>query len=165
MDFTFESGERDRRDYVRWARWSAAVYCGLLLLATHWPRMAKLPSHGSLEWDKAAHFVAYGILAALLMWVWRSRQRGTGPKSVWAALRAGVLVVFAASLLGIFDETTQPLTGREFDWYDWVADTLGATCGVSGSILAGIGMLNDSRRSISRDATSQSPCSTVADSP
>jgi VanZ family protein len=31
---------------------------------------------------------------------------------------------------GLLDEATQPLTGRDFDWFDWLADILGAVTGL-----------------------------------
>ncbi len=40
--------------------------------------------------------------------------------------------IFAAvTAFGLFDEATQPLTGRDFDWFDWLADSVGAFAGIA----------------------------------
>jgi VanZ family protein len=36
---------------------------------------------------------------------------------------------------GLLDEFTQPLTGRDFDWFDWAADIGGAAVGAALSML------------------------------
>ncbi|HEX7377272.1 MAG TPA: VanZ family protein, partial [Pirellulales bacterium] len=41
---------------------------------------------------------------------------------------AGVLLCVTA--FGLLDEATQPFTGRDFDWFDWLADSVGALGGM-----------------------------------
>jgi VanZ family protein len=65
--------------------------------------------------DKLAHFIAYFILAALLVLSIRTR-------SLVGAL-LGIMVVLA---YGAFDELTQPLVGRFASLEDWLANAAGA---------------------------------------
>jgi VanZ family protein len=64
--------------------------------------------------DKVAHFAVYGLLATLIC------RLGRG----W---RMAVFALIAASLFGASDEWHQSFVpGRSCDFYDWLADTLGA---------------------------------------
>ncbi len=68
--------------------------------------------------DKAVHFAVFGLLATLVI-------RAPGIAGGWVA----VLVV---SLFGIGDEWRQSFTpGRQVEFADWVADTLGAIVAVT----------------------------------
>jgi VanZ family protein len=62
--------------------------------------------------DKVVHFGMYGVLAGLLA------------LRLPAAKVAALVALYAA-----FDETTQPLVGRDFDWLDLAADGMGALLG------------------------------------
>lgn len=68
--------------------------------------------------DKLAHFIAYGLLATLILrtdFFWKKRMKGM------------LLAVGVTSLYGITDEWHQYyVPGRFSDVIDWVADTLGA---------------------------------------
>lgn len=120
--------ETARRPVTRRAALAAFVgYWLLLILLTHWPN----PFPGVSEprhYDKLAHFSLYCLLAALAgnaaLAVGRVRLSMAG-------LVARLAIVFAAVVLfGLADELTQPLTGRDCDAFDWLADSLGAACGV-----------------------------------
>ena len=68
--------------------------------------------------DKLAHFFGYSVLGFLF--AAPKKHSGTG------ILRAmGWIFLYA-----VFDEVTQPLVGREFDFLDITADLLGASLGV-----------------------------------
>lgn len=110
-----------------WARlWAAglAIYWPLLLFALHWPiPLSRFPSNHS---DKLVHVLLYGVFAFLAAGVietqagyfpWFARQRRA---------QRMLLVLLAVTLHGLCDEVTQPLTGRTFDWWDLLADMLGA---------------------------------------
>lgn len=110
---------------ARWPLGCLAAYWCVLFLATHWPN--PFPPGGTPKYpDKLVHFSAYAFLAFLgvfaLAWV---RTEGRERVSVWRSL--GVLAIVIA--YGFFDELTQPLTGRDFEWLDWAADCAGASCG------------------------------------
>jgi VanZ family protein len=100
-------------------RWAPAIGWSLLLLVLGQQEGAKLPAGGI--WglpgiDKAAHFVAYGVLGFLAAFA--DPQRG---------LRAGVL---AAAAVGIVDEWGQRgVPGRFSDLWDLLADVAGAAAG------------------------------------
>ena len=71
-----------------------------------------------VNFDKAAHFGVFGLLATLV-----GRPRGSWP--VW-------LAVAVVSLFGATDELHQSFTpGRSMDYHDWIADTLGALLAVT----------------------------------
>ncbi len=68
--------------------------------------------------DKIVHFGIYGLAATLVARI-PAVQR-TRPLGMYAA----ILIV---SVFGVTDELHQYFTpGRSMDWWDWVADTLGA---------------------------------------
>ena len=97
------------------------VYWSVLLLATHWPRQI-IPEPGRLlASDKLLHFSAYTGLGFLFLLVAFLRHRITAP----LPLPIFVGVALLASAAGFIDEATQPLFGRDFEWYDWCADTVG----------------------------------------
>ncbi|NIP82829.1 MAG: hypothetical protein GWM90_27845 [Gemmatimonadetes bacterium] len=91
--------------------WAAAV---LVLggLELDWDGLASLPS----GWDKAAHFVMYGVGGLLAAWAGRVR----GP-------RAGLLGLLLVLSTGAADELHQGmLATRQSDFWDWTADGVGA---------------------------------------
>jgi VanZ family protein len=94
----------------------------LLLCLTHFPN--PYPSRGEPEhWDKLAHFGLYAVLAGLALRVLSLRKAGWHPFIRCAAVLACV------TAFGLLDEFTQPFTGRDFDWFDWLADAVGALSG------------------------------------
>lgn len=101
------------------ARWTPpAVWVAVILIGTSWPGVSLGPDELSL--DKLAHFVAYAVLAALMLRATRS------PRS-W---RTAALVVCAVSAFGLVDEIHQAfIPRRSMSAADWVADTLGAILG------------------------------------
>jgi VanZ family protein len=74
---------------------------------------------GIVDFDKAAHFSIFGLLATLVLRPFHGR-RGV----VWA--------IVIVSLFGASDEWHQSFTpGRSMDYHDWIADTLGAVVAVT----------------------------------
>lgn len=93
-----------------------AFYAGLVLF------LSLLPDSGgpSYSWDKANHFIAYGVMSLLFM-------RAVGRFSIRTAMTA----VLAATLFGIGVEFLQSLTStRNADAFDALANGLGAAVGV-----------------------------------
>lgn len=108
-------------------RWLLGFVATLVLL-THVPGRLL---HGMKEprhWDKVVHFGLYATLAILALRALAPRSAASEPR--WAAFArcAGVLLCVAA--FGLLDEATQPFTGRDFDWFDWLADGVGALGGM-----------------------------------
>ena len=93
-------------------------------LAAYWLAMAygthrpPGPPGKDYHLDKVAHFGGFFGLAVLLGMVLHKAGR-----SIWLALP--VVLVYAAA-----DELTQPSFGRTADPLDWIADGVGATCGL-----------------------------------
>lgn len=117
------------------------VYWVTLVTATHWPLGFPPQAKPLLSKDKLLHFSAYAGLGFLLYLNVRLRADArAAAKSEWppgrSASRGGfsllalLLVVVATSLAGLADEFTQPLFDRDFEWNDWLADSVGAVCGV-----------------------------------
>ncbi len=103
-------------------KWYLTAYWLCLVLLTHWPNLSPIrgePRHV----DKLVHFTLYYVLSGL------AAAAFTKPGSP-TSVRRMLAVVLAAVAFGLIDETTQPLTGRDFDWWDWLADILGAATGV-----------------------------------
>jgi VanZ family protein len=98
---------------IAWAL--TGMYWGVMFALTHLPpeKIAGAPKF----WDKAEHFVAYFLLAALLgsaLMFTFPRRRGI---PVW------VLVIGMS--YAVVDELLQPLVRRDAEVNDWVADALG----------------------------------------
>lgn len=72
-----------------------------------------------VNFDKAAHFFVYGLLATLVA------RNGFVPGRAWVP-------IVVVSLFGLTDEWHQSFTpGRSVELVDWVADTLGAIVAVT----------------------------------
>ena len=117
-----------------------AIYVTLMFLATHVKLKEMHLPHEELPVDKAVHFTMYlglGFLAGAGLALSR-RMSQVGRIVSWPLL---VLVVILAGW-AFFDELTQPMFGRTFEWLDWSADVVG--------IVAGLGcfqlVLNAARR-------------------
>ena len=98
---------------------------------------------GIFGFDKFQHLLAYAAFAAAV-WLWFApktwRQRGLAV--FLAALALG-------SLYGLIDEVHQYFVpGRACDFWDWVADTLGALLGSGAAWLVSRQILARSGRSI-----------------
>lgn len=105
-------------------RWLGG-FLAVLVLLTHVP--SPLP-HGKepQHWDKLVHFGLYATLAGLALRALTLRARAA------SALARCILVLICVVAFGLLDEATQPLTGRDFDWFDWLADGIGALTGILG---------------------------------
>jgi VanZ family protein len=78
--------------------------------------------------DKSLHWVTYAVLALLTL---RALAGGA-----WAGVRARTVLLawLVATLYGATDEWHQRFTpGRHADWYDLLADALGAATAVGGA--------------------------------
>ncbi len=101
------------------------LYTLALLTATHWPGLAiKGPFSRT---DLIVHACAFGLWTMLLGW------------SGWVCgsccyRRRALMVALIGIGFGWFDETTQPMFRRVFDWFDIAAN-------MAGAILAGMVLL------------------------
>lgn len=110
------------RSKIRWSVRCLAGFWLLLVILTHWPN--PWPNSGEPQhFDKLVHFSLYGVLATLAVHVVTIRSV-TYPRHLTLGRNIDVLALVVA--FALFDEATQPLTGRDFDWFDWLADSLGA---------------------------------------
>ncbi|HVX13388.1 MAG TPA: VanZ family protein [Pirellulales bacterium] len=112
----------------------------LLVSLTHVP--SPFPKVGEPDhFDKVVHFSLYGTLGLLALHALTVRAANS------AAMVRCVGIFAAVTAFGLFDEATQPLTGRDFDWFDWLADGVG--------VLAGIALYEAVRRRRTLHATSK----------
>lgn len=73
-----------------------------------------------IGYDKVIHFLVFGLLATTIYIPLEN-------KPIWAT----ILAIGLTSLFGLTDEIHQGYTpGRSVDFYDWIADTLGAITAV-----------------------------------
>ena len=94
-----------------WLFWPALAVVAWGELTPHLPKVA------ALLWDKAEHFIAYFGLALLASLGW--------------GLRRSLVFVFAAVVgLGGALEILQSFVGRDAEWGDFFANTLGALTGL-----------------------------------
>ncbi|HEV3004962.1 MAG TPA: VanZ family protein, partial [Pirellulales bacterium] len=132
----------------RWAlRWFTGYWL-LLITLTHWPNPWP-HTHEPKHFDKLVHFSLYAMLATLALHALTVRsaenvllgaprntaKRVANRKGLTAAVSSSLrghslAVLLSATAFALLDEATQPLTGRDFDWWDWLADGLGAWSGV-----------------------------------
>jgi VanZ family protein len=90
-------------------------------VATHLPPPEGPPPY--MISDKLLHFLGFVVLGMVSIW----RITGGG---VRLRARVGLLWCLGLVAYGLFDEVTQPLVGRTFEWADWIADGCGAAAGV-----------------------------------
>lgn len=106
----------------RWSGVALLVYLTALVTGTHLPHPEDLISIESN--DKWLHFGAYFGLAFLMATRLQTLQPVTRPAllAIWGL----------AALTGVVDELTQMLPGinRQCEFADWLADSLGAACGL-----------------------------------
>ncbi len=99
------------------------LYWVSLFILTHVP----MPKSGGHFNDKVLHLGAYGMLAFMMTWVWSPRHK---------KLIAWLSVVAICSVYGMTDELLQaPIPSRTADFWDWVADVVGAGCGSAAFLL------------------------------
>ncbi len=108
------------------------LYLLMLVVSTHVPpaglRPFRFQRHFKLP-DKLAHATAYAGLTLLVMAVWRIRRPvKMGVKQKCLGL-AGLCLLIAC--WGLMDEITQPYFGRNFDWFDWMANLTGMSLAVT----------------------------------
>ena len=101
----------------RLLRYFLAVYWVACFLSTHIPA-TDLPATLPPGVDKLVHIALFSGLG-FLFFLTQDRLRGAGVRFVVGCLLAS----------GLFDESTQPLTGRAFEFLDIVADGVGALVG------------------------------------
>ncbi|MCE9546684.1 MAG: VanZ family protein [Planctomycetia bacterium] len=108
----------------RAVRWLTAavlfVYWCAMATGTHVPVPPKVTEG---FWDKGLHGSAYAGLMFLAAVCWSMYRRPT-----WRALLA---IAAACSCYGIVDELLQIPVGRDCDFFDWVADSIGVTGGLA----------------------------------
>jgi VanZ family protein len=105
--------------------WAATIVWLSSLTPSELPRLA------FLAWDKINHFAAFAVGG----WLTATALRLSRPQASTAAgIMAAIVLV---SLFGAFDELHQLYTPDRTgaDWYDWIADSLGAIVGASSSLL------------------------------
>lgn len=108
---------------LKWARRWLAAFLVLVVALTHLPNLDTGQSDSDF-YDKIAHFSLYVVLAVLAVRTVKLRY-----PHMSAVVRC-VAVFAAVSAFGLLDEATQPLTARDFDWFDWLADNLGVVVGI-----------------------------------
>jgi VanZ family protein len=96
-------------------QWLYAVVLASVIVTASGRSQVAAP--GIVDFDKAAHFAVFGLLATLVV-------RPLSGRRVWMA-------VVIVSLFGASDEVHQSLTpGRAMEFADWIADTSGAIVAV-----------------------------------
>ncbi len=110
-------------------RWRTGVWLAVwagAFVATHVP-----PPAGPLPIvvrDVWLHFVGFVVLGMVTIW----RIAGGGARISVRAAGGWFLGLVA---YGLFDEVSQELVGRTFQWTDWAADGAGAAVGVLAAVV------------------------------
>lgn len=103
------------------ARAALVIYTLALLTATHWPGLAIRGPINRI--DLVIHCGVFCIWTCLLF---ASRLFTVGDCMKRRLIWTGV----AGLCFAVFDETTQPLFSRVFDWWDLLADAVGVLIGL-----------------------------------
>jgi VanZ family protein len=114
----------------RWVFRLLVLYVIGLVIATHMPEEPEVIRR--VNWpgsDKAAHFSIYGGLTFLLALLITVRSRHRRLRTGLSATAYAGIAIFVATF-GAIDEITQPWTGRDRDFWDWVADVSGMASGL-----------------------------------
>jgi VanZ family protein len=99
------------------------VYCAMVFMQSAYPAPEKLPSFFLM--DKMIHFTLYAVMGLLFYRAYKILPLAHRPQLLM------LLSFVSASLYGISDEIHQYFVPyREADFFDVVADALGAACGV-----------------------------------
>lgn len=109
------AGLRPTHALSPWQWLYAAAVAGVIVWASGHGQVAE---PNIVNFDKAAHFSVFGLLATLVLRPFRQRH------AAWAAV--------IVSAFGATDEFHQSFTpGRSMDYHDWIADTTGAIVAVA----------------------------------
>lgn len=106
--------------FLPWVRRAGAWLFLPALAVVAWGELTPAPPHlinDLFGWDKAEHFTAYFGLCLLASLGWGLRR-----SLVWVPL--GII------LLGAALEVLQGMVGRDSDWHDELANSLGALLGL-----------------------------------
>jgi VanZ family protein len=127
------ASHRGRANGKRWYRWVLRVlvlYIVAMVLSTHIPIERELIiGNRWLSADKLAHLGIYCGFAFLLALV-------VALRNVHRGLRAGLSraqyawIAAGVTMYAAIDELTQPWTGRDRSFWDWVADVAGMALGL-----------------------------------
>jgi len=123
-----------RRGMYRWIVRMLLLYLCSVFILTHLPptMIPRSPVRSSLPIpiDKIAHFCIYFGLAFLLACVLALRDPERQLYRTGLSVRSYMFIWLLLAGYGMLDESTQPITGRTFDWDDWLADLFGVTSGL-----------------------------------
>jgi VanZ family protein len=110
--------------FLPWVRWAGAWLFLPALAVVAWGELTPAPPSlpGLWAWDKADHFTAYFGLALLATLGWGLRR-----SIIWVFL--GVLAI------GGTLELIQPVFGRDADWLDMLANSIGASAGLAVAVV------------------------------
>jgi VanZ family protein len=124
-------GSGDSRRWYRWVLRALVAYVIAMVISTHTPiERDLLPDADWPGADKLAHlgiFAGLSFLCALVLAL-RNASRGLrdGLSSTQYAWIAAGIAIYAA-----LDELTQPWTGRDRSFWDWIADLAGMGLGLA----------------------------------
>jgi VanZ family protein len=123
---------------------ATAIYTGVLVFATHYPRPEELLGPNAPS-DKTLHFIAYAVFAGLASATWLTARR--------TAHRSIAPLAIALAGFGAIDEITQPFFRRHAEPLDWVYDCVGIAIGIA-AVMAAMALVRRFARTL---APSESP--------
>ena len=102
------------------------TFTSIVLALTHIPQEYMPSQLQKSGLDKLQHIVAYGTITFLFIFALKSSP----------SLLPALLVFFAILAIGIVDEVTQPIVGRQASLADLAADVIGIAAGLLLSVVA-----------------------------
>ena len=108
--------------FTKVCSWQRALYPTVLLMSIYFASGQSSLASPQFNWllfsDKIAHFCIFGLLATLILRI---------PLQLRSGAYAPLITAILVSGLGGLDEWRQSFTpGRQVEWADWGADSLGA---------------------------------------
>jgi VanZ family protein len=124
----FRGARKEKRTF-RWIFRILILYMIAMFVVTHIPKIEPLFPRRRfwIEPDKLAHFGMYFGLTILLAFAIALRRTDRALRTGLSVIGYVAIVLFVA-FFAAADETTQPLTGRQLDFDDWLADMIGMSC-------------------------------------
>ena len=104
----------------------AVTFTTIVLLLTHIPKEVMPSQLQESSHDKLHHVVAYGAITFLFILALKSSP----------SLLSALLVFFAILAIGIVDEVTQPIVGRQASLADLATDVSGIAAGLLLSVVS-----------------------------
>jgi len=109
---------------MKWVYFLPALMCAgaIFMLSTFFGQALPNPVPDLIASDKLGHAIAYFCLATSIAWGY-SQHKKLNNRLIWTIIMLSALYGFCLEILQLL-----LFTGRYFDWWDMLANFVGALC-------------------------------------